>query len=165
MNEVTGLDLQRSDLVSAAHQAELVAGTGQGDVFIQDRGGIVWNTGDGIQQRERSDPIEYTSYESIDTADVLGDEAALERIAEHGREALRSFDPSHPLPAWLRTAWQFAQASGLATDRVTNAIRQIEAKGGTATMAMLGETVVGTPGPGVFDAETAISPTGPTIRR
>ncbi|MFB6095631.1 MAG: GHMP kinase [Halodesulfurarchaeum sp.] len=158
--EAAGLDRSREELVQAAHRAELAAGTGQGDVFVQDRGGLVWNTGEGVGQHAREDPLGYSTFGSIDTASVLGDEAALERITAAGTTALESFDPGMPLTEWFPTAWSFARQAELPTERVRETVQAVEDAGGTATMAMLGETVVGTPTPDVFEAQTSISPNG-----
>lgn len=46
------LEAPRSAILEVAHRAELAAETGQGDVFVQDRGGLVWNTGEGVGRLE-----------------------------------------------------------------------------------------------------------------
>lgn len=158
------LDQSREALVQAAHQAELAAGTGQGDVFIQDRGGLVWNAGEGVQRLPREDRLAYTAFGSVDTAAVLADADAGDRIAAAGHPALEAFDPKQPLATWFGTAWQFALKAGLPTDRVREAVAGVEAEDGAATMAMLGETVIGTPTGAVLDEETAISPEGARVR-
>lgn len=161
--ETFDLDAARSDLVAAAHRAELAAGTGQGDVFVQDSGGLVYNTGEGIGRRERSDPIAYAAFEGIDTAGVLGDEAALERITGAGQSALESFDPDDRLEDWFDVAWEFATATGLVTETVSEAVEQVRAAGGAATMAMVGETVIAAGDSGVLDRRTAITPRGARV--
>jgi len=152
------LDTTREELVAAAHRAELAAGTGQGDVYIQDRGGLVYNTGDGIVHRAREDRLAYTAYGPIDTAAVLAEDR--DGIAAAGREALTTFDPDGPLADWYPTAWTFAQRIGVVTDRVRETVDAVTDAGGAATMAMLGETVVGTPDTDVLATETHIDPTG-----
>lgn len=155
---VFDLEATREDLVMAAHQAELAAGTGQGDVFVQAQGGMVWNTGDGIGRRERTDTLSYTTFEGIDTPDVLGDEETLARITEAGRTALDSFDPADPLAEWFPLAWEFAVETGLATERVSRTVETVRKAGGAATMAMVGETVLATGAEDVLDTQTAITP-------
>jgi pantoate kinase len=158
--EVFDLDVGREGLVDAAHRAELAAGTGQGDVFVQDVGGMVWNTGDGIGRRERTDPVAYSAFEDIATADVLGDEAALSRITAAGTDALADFDPELPLDNWFPVSWAFATETGLVTETVAETIDRVQAAGGTATMAMVGETVIGTGRTDVLEEQTAITPKG-----
>ena len=156
--EVFALEASREDLVMAAHRAELAAGTGQGDVFVQSQGGMVWNTGEGIGRRERTDTISYTAFEGIDTATVLGDEEALSRITEAGTKALDTFDPTDPLAEWFPVAWAFATETGLATERVSRTVEAVTEARGAATMAMVGETVVARGASGLLERETAITP-------
>ncbi|MFB6113195.1 MAG: GHMP kinase [Halodesulfurarchaeum sp.] len=154
------LDASRDGIVRAAHRAELRAGTGQGDVFVQERGGLVFNTGDGIGHRSRSDPIEYTSVGPISTPDLLEDEDALDRIGAAGRTALDRFRPDVELEDWFSVAWEFTIRSGLQTGRVTETVRSVESAGGSATMAMVGETVVASGVEGVLDTRTRLSDSG-----
>ncbi|MFB6105010.1 MAG: GHMP kinase [Halobacteriaceae archaeon] len=155
---VEDLDTSRADLVEAAHRAELAAGTGQGDVYIQDAGGLVYNTGAGLERREREDPLAYSSFGPIDTAAVLAEDT--DHIATAGRTALDAFDPDMPLGEWFPTAWRFAEAIDVTTDRVRATVADVTDAGGAATMAMLGETVVGTPDTDVLSTTTHIDPTG-----
>ena len=96
-NNAFDLERSREDLLEAAHRAEIEAETGLGDVFIQDRGGLVWNTGDGPQRSELSVGIEYTAIDGIETSTVLDDEQTLERVREYGQESLSRFSPETSL--------------------------------------------------------------------
>ena len=154
----------REALVQVSHRAEVAAGTGLGDVFIQDRGGLMWNTGDGSKRTARTDRIEYESFGGITTAAVLGDESTMARIKEAGREALSTVDPECPIPDLFDVAWAFAGQTGLATERVADAVETVQNAGGAATMAMLGETVVATGTDGVLDHETHITPEGASLQ-
>lgn len=159
-NERFGLGLTREELVNAAHRAEVAAGTGLGDVFVQDRGGLVWNTGDGVGRAARADRIEYASFAGISTASVLGDDAAMTRVADASQDALAAFDPDAPLADLFEASWTFAGRVGLATERVDEAVADARAAGGAATMAMVGETVVAVDADGVLPNETRISTDG-----
>jgi pantoate kinase len=159
-----GLGYDRDGLVTAAHRAEVAAGTGLGDVFVQARGGLVWNTGDGVGRAERRDRIEYASYGGVSTASVLGDERTMRTVVSAGRDALADFDPTAPLDEWFARSWSFASATGLATDRVTDAVARVRAAGGSGTMAMVGETVLAAGASGVFDDETRVAPEGARLR-
>ncbi len=162
-NERFELGHDREALVEASHRAEVAAGTGLGDVFIQNRGGLVWDAGDGLERTVRTDRIEYESFGGITTAAVLGDEGTMAQVKEAGRDALATVDPEGPIPDLFDVAWTFAQQTGLATERLANAVTEVEEAGGTATMAMLGETVVATGTDGVLDHETQITPEGATL--
>ncbi|WP_231751325.1 GHMP kinase [Halogeometricum sp. CBA1124] len=99
------LDADREDALEAAHRAEVTAGTGLGDVFVQDVGGFVWNTGDGRDRTERTDRIEYSSMGDIATRDVLDDESAVANVADAGTETLSAFHPGDSLQAWFEASW------------------------------------------------------------
>jgi pantoate kinase len=159
-----GLGRDRDELVTAAHRAEVAAGTGLGDVFVQSRGGLVWNTGDGVGRTERRDRIEYASYGDVSTASVLDDEQTMRAVVSNGRAALEDFDPDAPFEEWFDRCFSFASATGLATERVTDAVARVRAAGGGGTMAMVGETVLAAGVSGVFDDETRVTPEGAHLR-
>jgi len=163
-NERFDLEHDRDALVKIAHRAEVEAGTGLGDVFIQDRGGLVWDVGNGLERTPRTDRIEYTSHGGITTAAVLGDEGTMEQVSDAGQSALSTINPEGPLTELFDASWQFAKETGLATGRVSEAVDAVQGAGGTATMAMLGETVVATGGEGTLDQATQITPDGATLK-
>jgi pantoate kinase len=136
------LETDRESLLWAAHEAEVEAGTGLGDVFVQDRGGVVVGTEDGgIERYEPETEVGYDSFGGIATSEVLGDDERMERIREYGIDALSRVAGSD-LSGLLSEGWTFAAATGLATPRVVESVETVQAAGGTATMAMVGETVV-----------------------
>jgi pantoate kinase len=163
-NERFDLGCNREELVEASHRVEVEAGTGLGDVFIQNRGGLVWDTGDGLERTARTDRIEYTSHGGITTAAVLGDKGTMDRVREAGRSALETINPEGLLAELFGASWQFAKETGLATGRVADAVDAVRDAGGTATMAMLGETVVATGTEGVLEEETQITSDGATLK-
>jgi pantoate kinase len=163
-NERFDLGHDREALVEVAHRAEVEAGTGLGDVFIQNCGGLVWDTGNGLERTDRTDRIEYISKGGITTAAVLGDAGTMERVSAAGRAALGAVQPDGALADLFEASWQFAQESGLATDRVAEAVASVQDAGGAATMAMLGETVVATGVEGTLDNTTRITPDGAALQ-
>jgi pantoate kinase len=158
------LGRERTELVEASHQAEVAAGTGLGDVFIQNRGGVVWDVGEGLCHAERSARIEYVSFGEISTSEVLGDEGAMERVEAAGTKALAAMEPSGPLARLFDDAWTFATRVSLATSRVQDAVERVRAAGGAATMAMIGETVVATGTDGLLPNDTRIAAEGAQLR-
>lgn len=147
-NEAFDLGQSRDELVEAAHHAEVEAGTGLGDVFVQAQGGLVWNVGDGVQRTDWDARIEYTAFDGIATDEVLGNDQTIERIRDLGQDSLSQFSSDGSLRELLGLSWTFAQRTGLATDRVVDEVQRIESAGGAASMAMLGETIIAT---GVHD--------------
>jgi Predicted archaeal kinase (sugar kinase superfamily) len=163
-NERFDLGHDRAALVEMSHRAEVEAGTGLGDVFIQDQGGLVWDTGDGLEHTTRTARVEYESFGSITTAAVLGDEGTMSNVEEVGRAALSEVDPEGAMTDLLAASWRFARETGLATERVADAVEAVRAQGGQATMAMIGETVVATGTNGALDHATEITPAGAKLQ-
>lgn len=149
VDDAFDLGRSREELVEAAHHAEVEAGTGLGDVFVQSQGGLVWNVGDGVQRTDCDARIEYTAFDGIATDEVLGNDQTIWLIRDLGQDSLSRFSPDGSLRELLGLSWTFAQRTGLATDRVVDEVQRIESAGGVASMAMLGETIIAT---GVQDA-------------
>ncbi|WP_435179858.1 GHMP family kinase ATP-binding protein [Halorussus sp. AFM4] len=158
------LGYSREELVEVAHRAEVEAGTGLGDVFVQDRGGLV--VGDGGEPRRygRETPIEYASFGPIATEEALADEALMARVAREGTAALDALPVDPSLERVVRDAWAFAEAVDLPTDEVREAVAEVEAAGGVASMAMVGETVFAVGVEGVLPNRTAVCPDGAELR-
>jgi pantoate kinase len=154
------LDRDREDLLGVAADAEVEAGTGLGDVYVQDRGGLVWNVGAGRQRRACTAPVGYASYGPVDTAAVLNDEAAMDRIRAAAGGVFDRFDPDAGLADLFARSWTFAEATGLVTDDVASAVELVRDAGGAATMAMVGETVVATGTSDVLPEQTRVTPQG-----
>lgn len=163
-NAAFDLGRDRSALVEAAARAEVAAGTGLGDVFVQNRGGLVYDTGDGRRRRARTGDLQYVSHGGITTADVLGDEAAMERVRAAATDAFAAFDPSASLSTLLSVGRTFTDRTGLATDRVQETFERVAAAGGTATAAMVGETVVATGAGDTLPNATRLTDTGARLR-
>jgi pantoate kinase len=161
--EEFGLDADREDALEAAHRAEVDAGTGLGDVFVQDAGGLAWNTGDGRDRTERTDRIEYSSMGGIATHEVLDDESVVTNVADAGTETLSTFHPGDTLQAWFEASWAFAQRTELPTAPVERTVERVVDAGGAATMAMVGETVLATGVDGVLDSETRVTNEGARV--
>ncbi len=158
-NEAFGLGRSREELVEVAARAEVEAGTGLSDVYVQEMGGFAYDTGEGRQRVAREDELRYASWGGIATGDVLGDPAAVDRVRDAGNDALAAFDPGMDLPALFDLAWDFAEATDLVTEGVTDRVEGVQAGGGAATMAMVGETVVGVGGD-TLPERTRIEPEG-----
>ena len=163
-NEAFDLGQSREELVAASHRAEVAAGTGLGDVFIQDMGGLVIGDGRSRQQFDRDTPIEYVSYGGIPTAEMLADEDLMATIERAGTAALDALPDDPSLATLTREAWKFAEETGLPTAEVRDAVEQVEDAGGVASMAMVGETVFAVDAEGVLLNRTRICPTGAELR-
>lgn len=162
-NEVFDLDHTRSELVELAHRAEVAAGTGLGDVFVQARGGLVFDVGDGRVRHARSDDLQYVSHGGIETERVLSDTATMDRVGTAATTGFESFDPDAPLADLFDHSRVFAEQTGLVTDRVRDTLDRVASVGGTGTMAMVGETVIATGAASVLPNATRVTPTAARV--
>ncbi|MFC7057686.1 pantoate kinase [Halovenus salina] len=147
--------LSRNELVTVAHGAEVQAGTGLGDVVAQANGGVTVRLEPGGPQDNALDRIpargrvEYHVIDDLATDGVLdGDTTALTTA---GKKALSDVVGEPTLDRFMRASREFARESELLTARVRDVILDVNEAGGTATMAMLGETVIAL-GTGLTDA-------------
>lgn len=144
-----------NELVSLAHRAEVEAGTGLGDVVAQARGGVPIRLSPGDPRYGRLDGvprttrIEYLTYGDVSTPAVLAGDT--EPIETAGKAALARIQAQPTLGVLFDAARTFAREAGLETPRVGEVIEDVQATGGEAAMAMLGETVLAL-GTGLSDA-------------
>lgn len=142
------LDGARSEneLVSIAHQAEVEAGTGLGDVVAQARGGVPIRVSPGapgfgeMDGIPRSARLEYVTFGDLSTPAVLSGDTSV--IESAGESALVEVRGSPRLDTLFETARTFARETDLLTERVETVIHDVRSEGGQAMMAMLGETVI-----------------------
>jgi pantoate kinase len=144
-----------NDLVTLAHSAEVEAGSGLGDVVAQARGGLPlrlepgapgFGRMDGIPARTR---IEYLALGELSTEEVLSGET--ETLSKAGEDALSRVLEEPTLPVFMAAARRFASEADLLTPELEAVVADVEDAGGTASMAMLGETVFAL-GTGLSDA-------------
>ena len=146
LSALHGLDLSRSEVAAAAHEAEVRFRTGLGDVAAAQGGGVVVRRGPGIAAevlRFSSDvPIAAVSFGPIPTPAVLDSADAMARV----RAAYPSAEP-RGLEELVRVSRTFAERSGLVTSGVRAALAACDKAGVPASMTMLGDGVFAA-GPG-----------------
>ncbi|GAA5040507.1 pantoate kinase [Haladaptatus pallidirubidus] len=162
-NETFELGYSHDELVGFSHVAEVEAGTGLGDVFIQSAGGLLMDDGSGRKRWEPTDAVEYVSFGGISTSDALGDEELMARVRTVGGRVLTSFPDEPSLERVVRDSWEFARELELPTGRVRETVFEVESEGGVASMAMLGETVFAVGVEDVLPNRTTISHEGSRI--
>ncbi|MEF8868432.1 MAG: GHMP kinase [Haloarculaceae archaeon] len=155
-----GLGRGREALLDAAYEAEIAAGTGESDVIIQDRGGLLWNTGEGVRRSELGVGIEYATAGGIATSEMLSDEAFLETASRTGFEQLARFDEEPTLRSLAERSRAFLRETDIATPFVEREIERVETEGGAAGMALFGETVFAVDVDGVLPERTTVSNEG-----
>ncbi|USZ68954.1 GHMP kinase [Halorussus salilacus] len=140
-NEEFDLERSREELVGVAHCAEVEAGTGLGDVFVQEMGGLVVGDGENRWRFERDTPVEYARFGGIATEGMLADDDLMARIERAGVAALDALPEDPEMADVTREGWRFADETGLPTPEVRETVARAEDAGGVASMAMVGETV------------------------
>jgi pantoate kinase len=171
-NEAFDRRLSDNELLTIAHGAEVEAGTGLGDVVAQARGGAPIrlepggpqaNVTDGIPARGR---VEYHAIGELSTTDVI--EGDTEALTDAGVRALSDLVQEPTVEGFMDASRTFSREAGLLTADVKSVVDDVTAAGGSAAMAMLGETVValetGLTDAGYDPAVTRIHPGGATVQ-
>ncbi|PSQ10050.1 GHMP kinase [Halobacteriales archaeon QS_5_70_15] len=159
-NERFDLGRDREALLDAAYDAEVAAGTGESDVIIQDRGGLLWNAGDGVRRSEVVADVEYATAGGIATSEMLSDESFVETASRIGFRELERFDEEPTLRSLAERSRAFLRETGIATPFVEREIERVEAAGGAAGMALFGETVFAVDVDRVLPERTTVSNEG-----
>ena len=156
LNQLSERSRSTNELVSIAHVAEVLAGTGLGDVVAQARGGVPIRIEPGAPEIGIMDDIpgtgriEYLSLGELSTEEVLmGDVGPINTAGGSALVRLRERPTVREL---LRTSRTFAHESSLLTDDVEAIVEEVLAHEGEASMAMLGQTV--------FALETGLTDAG-----
>lgn len=148
LNEALSLDLTLKDLAGAAHCAEVTNMTGLGDITGMTFGGIVVRKKAGAPFTGiidkipcRNNKISWISLGEISTKKVLTDELKKKSINKSGKAKLRELLKKPTIENLFLQSRGFATEIGLMSPKVKDAIEAVEAKGGLASQAMLGDTV------------------------
>jgi pantoate kinase len=148
INADQGQGLTMKQAAAVAHSAEVVNRTGMGDVAGQYTGGLVIRTaagapGVGAVKKVPVDAVEvsWVCLGEISTSSVLEDEKTMEKINILGQRALKALLKQPGLEYFISLSRDFAFDTGLVSSRAADAIEAVEAAGGLASMAMLGDTV------------------------
>jgi pantoate kinase len=170
LNRLFPLGLTPWDIARHAHEIEVEQRTGLGDVSAAQGGGRVIRHGPGIDARierifDLPEPLYSVSFGPMHTPEVLGSPALMERVSS-------AFPSASPRNArdFFSLSRQFAEQSGLMTDRVKKVFAACDREQVPAGMTMLGDGVfaygktardVLRPFGEVY--EFFVSPTGPEI--
>jgi pantoate kinase len=159
LNQLCNLNHSFNKLCETAQRAEIINKTGVGDVIAQAIGGIVIRRQDSVD-RIPSPPLEisYHVFGPLSTPEILGDQRALAAIKRFGSAALKKLIQRPTFDEFMYLSRQFASDTELLSQQARDAIEAVEAGGGRASTAMLGDTVFG------IDPSEALSEFG-TVRK
>ncbi len=146
LNEALSLNLTMNELSKAAHVAEVLNRTGLGTITGETFGGIVLRKNAGLPFNTDKIPcsgvtISWVSFGEISTKSVLSDGLKKKTINKAGKLRLKELLKKPTLPNFFHQSSAFAKEIGLAGPKVMDAIEAVEAQGGLASQAMLGDTV------------------------
>ncbi len=148
VNDALALDMTFNELAKAAHIAEVKNRTGLGDVAGMMCGGIDIRKHAGIPPIGsidripcRNEIISWISFGGISTKSILSDDLKKKSINKAGRFRLKELLKKPDIDNFLRQSCAFAKEIDLMSPKVRDAIEAVEAAGGLASQAMLGETV------------------------
>ncbi|MBU4373799.1 MAG: GHMP kinase [Euryarchaeota archaeon] len=148
LNEALSLNLTFREIAQAAHIAEVTNRTGLGDVIGQTFGGIVISKKAGAPFIGNIDKIpcrdatiSWVSFGEISTKSVLSNDLKKKTINKAGKYRLKELLKKPTLPNFFHQSNAFAKEIELMSPQVKDAIEAVEAAGGLASQAMLGNTV------------------------
>ena len=170
-NDVLDRRLSTNELATIAHGAEVQAGTGLGDVVAQLHGGVPIRLEPGSPQHNVMDAVpvrsrvEFQTFGELSTSEVIGGET--DPITTAGERALSTLVREPTLPTFMQASRQFAREAELLPEQIYDVVMDVSEAGGSATMGMLGKTVVAL-GSGLTDAGydpvvCQVDPTGATM--
>lgn len=144
--------LSVNELATVAHGAEVQAGTGRGDVVGALRGGAPVRLEPGGPHEAVVDAIpEPARVEYHVLGGAAGDTGprgseglppADDELTRAGERALSAVVRDPTLSAFMEASRRFVRETGLLTDRARGVVEDVAAAGGSATMAVGGETVL-----------------------
>lgn len=148
LNQVLSLNLTVNRLNEIAHVAEVRNRSGLGDVAAQSLGGAVIRTSPGAPGVGSCDRIPVGESDifcivmgKLPTGSVLEDEKTVSSINSAGKEAMKRLMLRPGIENFMTCARNFSIGANLATREIIDIIEAVEAAGGMASQAMLGNTV------------------------
>lgn len=148
LNEALSMNLTMKDLSGAAHQAEVTNRTGLGDVTGMTFGGMVVRKKAGApflgiidKIPFRDTEISWISFNEISTKSVLNDDLKKKSINKAGRSRLKELLKKPTIENFMIQSAAFAKDIEIMSPKVRDSIETVEAAGGLASQAMLGDTV------------------------
>lgn len=178
LNQLFNLALTSNQVAAIAHRAEVINGTGLGDVIAQNTGGLVIRIAHGAPGRGVVDriPVPRTKVYVVvrgpmPTGDVLRDASIMKKVNAAGERAVREILRRPTLGEFMRLSKRFTCETELASSWAMDAIEAVESSGGMASMIMLGDSVFAVGGEECREAlrhfgdviETEIVQRGPVI--
>jgi pantoate kinase len=147
LDRALDLGTPRAELVAMAHEAEVEAGSGLGDVYPQSLGGIDIRTKPGAPPYGEVKRINLEGEvllcvvgQPVRTTEALGDKGLIQRMGRIGGKLVEAFAKDPSLENLFHLARRFDVESGLADTRLLRAMEECMPYG-NAAMSMLGRAL------------------------
>jgi pantoate kinase len=142
LNDLWELKYSFNALCDIAQRAETINKTGVGDVVAQAVGGIVVRGQNAVYQiATRPLNVSYVVFGPLSTPEILADRNKIAVINKFGSAALRRLLQRPTFDEFMRLSKQFAWDTELISPKARDTVEAVEASGGLASMAMLGDAV------------------------
>ncbi len=149
MNNALNRRVIDDEVVCIAHEAEILCGTGLGDVVPQSLGGFVISRREGCTPYGVVENIDFDDSpqivlcvvgEEIFTKDIIRNPEYKKRINEHGKNCMSGLVQNPCLGEFFKQSKIFADRAGLLSLEVKKAMEAVS-KYGIASMSMLGNSI------------------------
>lgn len=155
-NSALQLGLSKEKLTEIAHYAEVINGSGLGDVAGEASGGLAVREQPGgpAHGKYYSVPLLDSDYNrkvyclvlgELSTKAVITDDYYIQKINRAGKSALSNFLKKPTLGSFMSESLTFTKSIGLLSPEAEKVIDSIDAADGSASQAMLGNTVFAIP--------------------
>ena len=143
-------DLTNNEIAQYAHYSDVINHAGLGDVIAQTMGGLEIRTHPGAPGIGKVMNVNYpesirvvlAGATGLDTKDVLTDSASRDKINQAGDSLVSKLIVNPTLDHFIECSRTFANITGLMTDRVKAALRNLDGSGfNRSSMVMLGDSV------------------------
>jgi len=156
LNSSLKLDLSNDELIEIAHHAEVVNGSGLGDVSGIAAGGLAVRKNPGgpsygafysvpLSPFDLSKKIYCLVLGKLSTKEVITNDDIVRKINSAGESALLNFLKKPDLNSFMDESLAFTKSVGLLSAGAEKVIDGIDKADGTAAQAMLGDTVFAIP--------------------
>lgn len=149
LNELFGTKKTEEELGQIAHKAEVICRTGLGDVISQLQGGAEIRLEPGAPGigviKEFSWSIDelilVATIGTMSTKDIITSPTMIEKINHYSNQLLRELNENPSLEEFLRVSFEFADKTGLMSNKLKKLINYLRENDYSASMVMLGESL------------------------
>ncbi|TET29454.1 MAG: hypothetical protein E3J70_06790 [Candidatus Heimdallarchaeota archaeon] len=149
LNELFGTKKTEEELGQIAHKAEVICRTGLGDVISQLQGGAEIRLEPGAPgigvikgfSWSIDELILVATIGTMSTKDIITNPKMIEKINHYSNKLLRELNENPSLEEFLRVSFEFADKTGLMSNKLKKLITYLREDEYSASMVMLGDSL------------------------